>query len=58
MKKQQINQAPEQKTNQGNGKFQTLAYYMAWLGFIGGVALALRDTLKTQELPKKDDYYK
>jgi len=57
MKTKQISQAPEQKPT-NNGKFQTLAYYMAWLGFIGGVALALRDTLKTQELPRKDDYYK
>jgi hypothetical protein len=58
MKSKQISQAPEPKQTNSNGKFQTLAYYMAWLGFIGGVALALRDTLKTQELPRKDDYYK
>lgn len=58
MAKQQKQPEPPKQINQGNGKFQTLAYYMAWLGFIGGVALALRDTLKTQELPKKDDYYK
>jgi len=51
-------EAKQQTKAPTNGKFQTLAYYMAWLGFIGGVALALRDTLKTQELPKKDDYYK
>ena len=38
-------------------KFKTFAYYMAWIGFIGSIALAIRDALKDSEPPEKEKYY-
>lgn len=36
--------------------FKKFAYYVAWLGFVGALALAVRDVIKDHEPPKKSDY--
>ena len=38
--------------------FKTFAYYIAWIGFLGGLALAIRDAIKNEQPPDKNDYYK
>lgn len=37
-------------------EFKKFAYFIAWLGFVGAVALAIRDVIKDHEPPKKSDY--
>lgn len=58
MKTQKLTTAPATSNNKPGEKFRAFAYYMAWIGFIGNLAIIVRDAVKTHEPPQKDEYYK
>ena len=58
-KKKAQTQPPTENNTAGDEKqFRTFAYYLAWIGFVGAVCLAVRDVLKDHEIPRKHEYYK
>jgi hypothetical protein len=56
-KKKQQPQPLQQIKPATGAKFQSFAYYLAWIGFLGAVGIAIRDVLKDHKPPKKDEYY-